>query len=115
MGCYQQAILPQLQKFTSGNNMKKRHVILTFTTALGTILQVPSVEAQVEPDLSSLRGAVVIVLVKGIVPSLGNAPVASQGTGFFISKDGFLVTANHLHSDLGKVDETSVTYELHFG
>jgi Trypsin-like peptidase domain len=67
------------------------------------------------PDLSALKGAIVVVVVKGVVPSAGNAPAAIQGTGFFVSKDGFLVTSYHLRSDLGKVDDATVSYEVHFG
>jgi hypothetical protein len=63
----------------------------------------------------SVKNAVVIVLAKGVLPAQVNVPVSEQGTGFFISKYGFLVTSYHLRSDLGAVDDPSVTYEIHFG
>ena len=66
------------------------------------------------PDLSQIRGAIVIVIAKGVQTKLGNAPAATQATGFFISKDGFLVTSYHVLTDLGDVDKATVTYEIHF-
>jgi hypothetical protein len=83
-------------------------VVSPFSGPIGAAAETP-------PDLSSIRSAVVIVLAKGVLIKLGNAPAATQGTGFFISKDGFLVTSYHLRTELGEVDDSTVAYEIHFG
>ena len=71
--------------------------------------------AKADPaSLDNAKKAVAIVIAKGVVPSLGNAPVAAGGTGFFVKKN-YLVTAYHLRTDLGDVDPKSVTYEFRFG
>ncbi|HVM82020.1 MAG TPA: serine protease, partial [Stellaceae bacterium] len=66
----------------------------------------------VDPASPEVKSAVVVVTASGILTSQGNIKVAEQGTGFFISKYGYLVTAYHLKSDLGPVAEESVSYEL---
>ena len=81
---------------------------------LGVVMATPA-QADTLPDLASIRGSIVIVLAKGVLTKLGNAPAATQGTGFFIGKAGFLVTSNHLRTELGDVDDATVTYEIHFG
>lgn len=62
------------------------------------------------------RGAIVVVGVKGVNTRLGNAPEAAQGTGFFISKDGLLVTAYHLWGDMEQrgVDPATMSIEVTF-
>lgn len=64
---------------------------------------------------SDARDAVVLVVVNGVNVNQGNAPAAVQGTGFFISRDGYLVTAYHLLTKLQEagVDPQTVSYEIH--
>lgn len=81
-------------------------LLLTWSAAAGS--------AQA-PDLDRLRNAVAVVIAKGVLTRLGNAPVVAQATGFFTSKQGFLVTSYHLRAELGDVDERTVTYEVRFG
>jgi Trypsin-like peptidase domain len=85
--------------------------------ALCALIPVISVSAQqpASPDLQQIKGAIVVVIGKGTVPSQGNAPIASQGTGFFVSKDGLLVTSDHLRTDLAAADPDTISYEVHFG
>jgi hypothetical protein len=66
-----------------------------------------------EPDLSAAEKAVVLVRVQG-VDAQTNAARQVQGTGFFISKDGFVVTSYHLLSKLGEVHEGTVSWEIEF-
>jgi len=68
-----------------------------------------------DPNLDSFRASVVTVVASGVNPILGNTKVSSQGTGFFTSKDGFLVTARHLVTKLGKIAEDSLQFEVYFG
>lgn len=60
-----------------------------------------------------IKGSIVTVVVGAV--GAGNAPVSSQGTGFFINSDGYLVTAYHLLGQLGVVSKGSVTYTVYFG
>jgi len=62
-----------------------------------------------------VQAAVAVVLLKGVNPAQGNAPAAVQGTGFFISQDGYIVTSYHLLSKLtaSGVDAETITYEIH--
>jgi hypothetical protein len=85
------------------------------TLALFLLMALSLNAASQDPDFSRLSGAIAIVIAKGVNPTLGNQPVASQGTGFFVSKDGFFVTAYHLRKELGSVDQATVSYELHLG
>lgn len=80
----------------------------------GLLLLCKIVVAETSPDFNKLQKAVVAVQAKAVSPSRGNKPITSQGTGFFISKDGFLVTSLHLMRDLGTVDEETVQYEVRF-
>jgi S1-C subfamily serine protease len=69
-----------------------------------------------QPDFSAIKLAVVTVVAKGTDPTQGNKEVAVQGTGFFISKEGYLVTSYHLKTKLGQaVDDGTVIYEVSFG
>jgi len=70
------------------------------------------------PDLTPVKGAVVVVRVSGVDTEHGNKLRAVQGTGFFISKEGYLITSYHLRTMLdaeGKVNEGTVDYEVRFG
>jgi S1-C subfamily serine protease len=71
--------------------------------------------AQDAPDLDALKTkAIVVVLAKAIDAAHGNVPLVSQGTGFFISSEGFLITSYHLRSKL-PVSDDEVSYEVRFG
>ncbi len=66
-------------------------------------------------DFAAIKSAVVTIVVKGVDTSQGNKSVAVQGTGFFISKEGYLVTSYHLKTKLGQtVDDGTVTYDVYF-
>lgn len=97
----------------------RRPTILTAALALNVLcLLIPLASTRAEdakPDLQQIKGAIVVVIGKGTVPSQGNAPIASQGTGFFVSKDGLLVTSDHLRTDLAAADPDTISYEVHFG
>lgn len=74
----------------------------------------PTAVAADEPDLSSAKKAVVLVRVRG-VDAETNVLREVQGTGFFINKEGYVLTAYHLLSKLGKVHAGTVTWEIEFG
>ncbi len=90
-------------------------IVLLLILLSATLCQSPHAAPNEPSGPMAVKDAIVVVLVKGILPQHGNSPVSGQGTGFFISKYGFLVTSYHLRTDLGAVDEGSVTYEVHFG
>jgi hypothetical protein len=96
---------------SAGSRRASKLAVFPFILGYG----VSAVSHADQPDFTKIRGAIVVVVAKGIVPSQGNAPIASQGTGFFVSKDGFLVTSNHVRTDLVGVDDGTITYEIHFG
>jgi S1-C subfamily serine protease len=83
--------------------------------ALATLGLGRTAVADDHPDLAGIKNAVVIVVAKGTDPTKGNISVASRGTGFFISKEGYLVTSYHLVTALGDVAPDTVSYEIHFG
>jgi len=73
--------------------------------------------AQTQPnafDPKLYRSSIVAILAKGVSPKLGNLPVTVQGTGFITSRDGFVVTSRHLKTELGDVDPSTITFEIHF-
>lgn len=72
-----------------------------------------AVQAQ-GPNLDGIKSAVVQITVKGIDPTDSTERV-THGTGFFISKDGYIVTSKHLVTKLGNVDAQTVTYEIQYG
>lgn len=78
-------------------------------SAVGLGVATPAAAA---PD--DVRNAIVVVVVKGDNARLGNAPAAAQGTGFFISRDGYVATSYHVYGDLIKdgVEPSSVTYHV---
>ncbi len=51
---------------------------------------------------AQMKDATVVVKVVAVDRSLGNQEVVAQGSGFYISRLGHLVTAAHLVSDLGQ-------------
>ncbi len=92
--------------------MKTRIVVLALL-AVGSGLMTKRVCAQA--SVATIEKAVVIVIARGVDTGLGNRPAAAQGTGFFIHRDGYLVTSYHLRKVLGDVDERTVGFEVHFG
>lgn len=83
-----------------------RHRFLAFAVAC-----VLSGAAAAQPDYPRIELALGKVIVRGIDESRGNAEVATNGTGFFIGKQGVLLTAYHLRSQLGSgVHGDSITY-----
>jgi hypothetical protein len=87
---------------------------LLISAAFVTLILLRAADASDDTGPAAVKGAIAIVVVKGVLPAQGNAPVALQGTGFFISKYGYLVTAYHLRGNLGAVDDGTVSYEVHF-
>lgn len=71
-----------------------------------------SARAEDVVDLAPIKAAVVMVVASGTATS-DHAPRAQQGTGFYISKDGYLVTSYHLRTNLGPVEEGTVRYQIH--
>jgi S1-C subfamily serine protease len=72
------------------------------------------VSAPAQPNLNGIKSAVVKITIKGIDPTDSTQKVA-QGTGFFISKDAYVVTSKHLLTGLESVDPQTVTYEIEYG
>jgi hypothetical protein len=65
---------------------------------------------------ASVRQAVVMITASGTNVNAGNAPMSVQGTGFFISKNGYLATAYHLFTKLtdAGVDPRTITYSIQY-
>lgn len=61
-----------------------------------------------------VRDAVAVVIVSGTNTAQGNAPDAEVGTGFWVSHDGYLVTAHHLITRLIErgVDKDTITIQV---
>ena len=94
--------------------MKRVLTGVLVTLSLGVAQRSPCADTS---DPTIVKSGVVAVVAKGISTVAGNIEVGSQATGFFASKDGYLITAYHLYSDLvtqKKADARTVTYEVHF-
>lgn len=82
-------------------------------TAFGFALLASQALAQTVAGEAALRQSVAVVVARGI-NSTDSAPLASQGTGFFINSMGVIVTSYHLRGDLPQsVQPESISYEVH--
>jgi S1-C subfamily serine protease len=63
--------------------------------------------------IGAVQAAAAAIVVKGF-RTADSAPVEAHGSGFFTSRDGYLVTSYHLVSDLLEkgVDERTLTYRV---
>lgn len=75
----------------------------------------PALVQPAQANSDNVRNAVAIVIVQGVNTAQGNVKMAVQGTGFFISADGYLVTAYHLITKLTDqgVDPRSLEIQVH--
>jgi len=90
-------------------------VILTLFTATSALAQNQVADSHQGP--AAVKSGVVLVIAQGVSTVLGNSAVAAQGTGFFTSVDGYLVTTHHLLDKLvkeGKADPRTVTFQVRF-
>jgi hypothetical protein len=96
--------------------MRMRWVaILTLVTATSAPAQNPGADSQQGP--TAVKSGVVLVIAQGVSTVLGNSAVAAQGTGFFTSVDGYLVTTHHLLDKVvkdQKADPRTVTFQVRF-
>lgn len=72
-------------------------------------------DAAIATPLDQVRPAVLVVTAHGVSTTLGNVPVESKGTGFYINPQGYVVTSYHLITDLGNVDPTNITFDIRGG
>lgn len=89
--------------------------ILTVCTATSSLAQNQAADSQ--PGPAAVKSGVVLVIAQGVSTVLGNSAVAAQGTGFFTSVDGYLVTTHHLLDKLvreGQADPRTVTFQVRF-
>jgi len=60
------------------------------------------------------QAAIVVIIGRGINVAQGNAPLAVQGTGFYISTDGYVATVHHLLTKLldAGADDRTISFEI---
>jgi S1-C subfamily serine protease len=89
--------------------------ILTLCTTTPAVAQNQGADSPQGP--TAVKSGIVLVIAQGVSTVLGNSAVAAQGTGFFTSVDGYLVTTHHLLDKLvkdQKADPRTVTFQVRF-
>jgi hypothetical protein len=96
--------------------MRLRWIMIpTLMIATTGLAQNQSADSQ--PGPTAVKSGVVLVIAQGVSTVLGNSAVAAQGTGFFTSVDGYLVTTHHLLDKVvkeQKADPRTVTFQVRF-
>jgi S1-C subfamily serine protease len=94
--------------------MRRRSTLRRIILLAAVISSFQQADAQALPDLEPIKRAALVVRVTGKDPTNSEERTV-EGTGFFISKVGYLVTSKHLRTKLGNIDEPSIRYEIRYG